>query len=40
MKLTQSIFSKFLPKFEFEVNFSVQSYASLTRKDRAYLQIT
>ena len=29
-----------MPKFEFEVNFRVQSYASLTRQDPAYLQIT
>ena len=27
-------------KVEFEVNFSVQLYASLTREDLAYLQIT
>ena len=41
MKLIQRIFfKKILPKFEFEVNFSVQSYASLTREDPAYLQIT
>ena len=33
-------FSKILPKFEFEVNFSVQLYASLTREDPAYFQIT
>ena len=31
---------KVLPKYEFEVNFSVQSYASLPREDPAYLQIT
>ena len=32
-------FSKILSKFEFEVNFSVQSCASLTREDPVYLQI-
>ena len=40
MKIIQNVFLKILPKFEFEVNFSVQSYASLTREDPAYLQIT
>ena len=29
-----------MPKIEFEVNFSVQLYACLTREDPAYLQIT
>ena len=29
-----------LPKFEYEVDFSVQSYASFTREDPAYLQVT
>ena len=29
-----------MPKFEFEVNFSVQLYACLTREDSAYLYIT
>ena len=29
-----------MPKFDFEVNFSVQSYASLSHEDPAYLQIT
>ena len=33
-------FSKILPRFEFEVNYAVQSYDSLTREDTAYLQIT
>ena len=33
-------FPKILPKFDFEVNFSVQSYASLSHEDPAYLQIT
>ena len=32
-------FSKVLPKFEFKVNFSIESCASLTREDPAYLQI-
>ena len=40
MKITQRIFSKILPILEFQVNFSVQSYASLTLDDPAYLQIT
>ena len=40
MKLIQHIFSKILPKFKFEVNFSIQSYASLTREEPAYLQIS
>ena len=40
MKLIQHIFFKILPKCEFEVNFSVQSCASLTREDPAYLIIT
>ena len=40
MKRIQRIFSKILPKFEFEINFSVQLYASLTREDPGYLQIT
>ena len=40
MKLIQCIFSKILPIFVFEVNFSVQLYTFLTRKDPAYLQIT
>ena len=35
-----TFFSKILPKFELEVNFSVKSYASLTCEDPAYLQIT
>ena len=39
MTLIQHIFfSKTLSKFEFEVNFSMQSYTSLTREDAAYLQ--
>ena len=29
-----------LPKFEYEVDFSVQSYASFTREHPAYLQVT
>ena len=33
-------FSKILPRFEFELNYAVQSYDSLTREDTAYLQIT
>ena len=37
MKLIQLIFLKILPKFELEVNFSVQSYAYLTREDPEYL---
>ena len=45
MKLIQRIFFFFFQKscqilFEFEVNFSVQLYACLTREDSAYLQIT
>ena len=40
MKITLRIFSKILPILEFQVNFSVQSYASLTLDDPAYLQIT
>ena len=36
----QHIFSKILPKYEIEVNFSVQSHASLTCEDPVYLQIT
>ena len=33
-------FSKILPKFEFEGNFSIPSYSSLTSEDPAYLQAT
>ena len=41
MKIIQRVcFSKMLPKFEYEVDFSVQSYASFTREDPAYLQVT
>ena len=40
MKLIQHIFFKILSKFELKVNFRVQSYASLTREEPAYLQIT
>ena len=41
MKLIQHFFFQILPKFEFEVNFSIQLYASLiTREDPVYLQIT
>ena len=29
-----------MPRFEFEVNYAVQSYDSLIREDTAYLQIT
>ena len=39
-KTNSTFFSKILPKFELEVNFSVKSYASLTCEDPAYLQIT
>ena len=38
MKLIQHLFSKILPNFEFEENFSIQSYASLTCEDLAHLQ--
>ena len=41
MKVIQCIFfSKILPRFEFEVNYAIQSYDSLTREDTASLQIT
>ena len=40
MKLIQHIFSKILPKFKFEVNLSIQSYASLAHEEPAYLQIS
>ena len=43
MKLIQYIyffFSKILPKFKFELNFSIQSQASLIRPEPTYLQIT
>ena len=40
MKLIQHIFYHILPKFKFEVNFSIQPYAPLTCEDPAYLQIT
>ena len=41
MKQIQRIFfTKILSKFEFKVNFNVQSYASLTYEDSEYLQIT
>ena len=33
-------FSKILPKFEFEVKFSMKLYTSLTHEDPTYLQIT
>ena len=33
-------FKKILPNFEFEVNFSIQLYPSLTSEDPMYLQIT
>ena len=37
MKLIQHIFSKILPKFEFEIIFGVQLYASLNHKGPMYL---
>lgn len=39
-QLIDLFFSQILPEFEFEVNFSVQLYASLTREIPVYLQIT
>ena len=33
-------YTLYMPKFEFEVNFSVQLHTSLTHEDPAYLQIT
>ena len=40
MKLINIFFSKILPKFMFDINFGIQSFASLTHEEPAYLLIT